>query len=44
MENVVWNQDIMEKAVYLDWMKDNDGVGLGFSGRYIGECNQGTKV
>lgn len=44
MENVAWNQDIVEKAVYVDWMKDNGGVGLGFSGRYIGKYNQGTKV
>lgn len=43
MESIAWNQDIVEKAVYLDSMKDNCGVGLGFSCRYIAKYNEGIR-
>lgn len=33
MDNVVWNQGIVEKAVYLDRVKADGGMGLGFSHR-----------
>lgn len=37
--NMDWNQGIVEEAVYLDSMKENGGMGLGFSHRYIAKYN-----